>query len=515
MNKVIKFITNKKNLLWILIVVGILIRIISFGSVPGGINVDEAYSGYEAYSISNFGVDSWGYSFPVYLKTWGSGMNALQTYLAIPFVKIFGLSIYSIRLPMLIVSCFSLYAFYLVLKRLFNENVGLVGLAFLCVCPWHIMISRWALESNLAPSFLLFGLLFFLKGLDNNKYYMLSGVFYGLSLYAYAITWMVVPLTLIGLVIYAVVNKKVKSILWCVVSCFILIVFACPLIIFLLVNKGFIEEISTNFISIPKLSLMRGNEISLLNLFKVEQWKNLFLIIFVQTDGLLWNSVSGSGVFYYISIPFLCYGLVVVVKNMIYSLKERKLGSDYVVVYLFTVSVFCDGCITLPNINKINNIWFVLIIFIVIGISNFVTNHKKYKFDLIILYSSFFLAFYINYLGSYGAMIKDNFNSDAKDVIEYVSKFDDKKVYVSNINYSQILFYSRISPKDFRESIKYKNSYSAWLPVESFSNYYFDIDYTCLDEDGIYIVLNDSDIHFDENKYSIILFGKYIVAVPK
>ena len=67
----------------ILLMLGILVRVIWFGAVPGGVNVDEAFSGYEAFSLANFGKDSWEYSFPVYLKAWGSVMNCLQTYLAI------------------------------------------------------------------------------------------------------------------------------------------------------------------------------------------------------------------------------------------------------------------------------------------------------------------------------------------------------------------------------------------------------------------------------------------------
>ena len=515
MKRIIKMFENKKNIFLFLMAFGILVRIICFVIVPGGLNQDEAYSGYEAYSIVNYGVDSWGYSFPVYLKTWGSGMNALQSYLAIPFIKIFGLSVFTIRLPMLIVSCFSLYAFYLLLKELFNENVGLVGLAFLCICPWHIMISRWALESNLAPSFLLIGLLFFVKVLNNNKYFMLSALFYGLSLYAYAITWIVVPLTLLGLCIYALINKKIVSIKHCLISCLVLMIFASPLIMFLLVNKGIINEITTRFISIPKLTLMRESEISLLNLLSLEQWRNIFMILFVQSDGLLWNSVPGSGVFYYISLPFLFYGVFVIFKRMIGKLKNKEFGNEFILFYLLMVSVLCAGCIKNPNINKINNIWLILIMYIVLGICEFVGKYKKYRFDVALLYVLFFLIFYVNYLASYNEEIKVNFNYDAKDVIEHVEKFGNRKIYIEGIRYSQVLFYSQLSPNDFKKSVVYEYDNSRWIPVKSFANYYFEIDYACLDHEGVYVVLKDNGDMFSDDKYNISTFGKYIVAVPK
>lgn len=58
-------------LFFIILAVGIFARVYKFGSLPGGINQDEAYAGYEAYSLLHYGKDSFGYSFPVYFISWG------------------------------------------------------------------------------------------------------------------------------------------------------------------------------------------------------------------------------------------------------------------------------------------------------------------------------------------------------------------------------------------------------------------------------------------------------------
>ena len=63
-----------------------------FGKYLVGLHADEAYAGYEAWSMCHYGYDSWGYKNPVYLRAWGSGMNALNSYLMIPFIAIDGLS---------------------------------------------------------------------------------------------------------------------------------------------------------------------------------------------------------------------------------------------------------------------------------------------------------------------------------------------------------------------------------------------------------------------------------------
>ncbi len=69
----------------LLTLIGIIVRVYDISSALGGMNQDEAYSsGYEAYSMLKYGTDLWGYTFPVYLHTWGVGMSVLNTYLIMP-----------------------------------------------------------------------------------------------------------------------------------------------------------------------------------------------------------------------------------------------------------------------------------------------------------------------------------------------------------------------------------------------------------------------------------------------
>ena len=68
------------------------LRFVALGTVPGGINSDEASSGVEALSILRTGADLWGNHLPVWFPAWGSGMNALYTYLAVPAIWLFGLN---------------------------------------------------------------------------------------------------------------------------------------------------------------------------------------------------------------------------------------------------------------------------------------------------------------------------------------------------------------------------------------------------------------------------------------
>ena len=80
-----KYLGNKKNLHYIIGFIGVLIlaftHLYRITSVPFGLNIDEAGSCYDAWSLAHFGVDRYLNSFPVYFSNFGSGQSALFVYL--------------------------------------------------------------------------------------------------------------------------------------------------------------------------------------------------------------------------------------------------------------------------------------------------------------------------------------------------------------------------------------------------------------------------------------------------
>lgn len=152
-------------------------RSVLLGVIPCGVHADEAFAGYEAYSILNYGKDSWGYSFPVYLTTWGSGMSALESFLMIPFIRLGGLNLVTIRIPQMIMGIISVLVVYLLFSRIADHKKALWAAAMIAVCPWHIMMSRWGLDANLAPAFLLLAMYFSVLGLSKEKYLIVAALF--------------------------------------------------------------------------------------------------------------------------------------------------------------------------------------------------------------------------------------------------------------------------------------------------------------------------------------------------
>lgn len=503
----------------LIIAVGIFVRVFRFGQVPGGFNQDEAFAAYEAYSLLNFGKDSAGYSFPTYFVSWGSGMNVLESYLAIPFMWLFGYSEAVFRLPQLICSIISMPVLYLLLKRLFRQKTALVGLGLLAISPWHIMLSRWGLESNLAPAFLLFGFFFLIKGITKNGYFLLSALFYGISLYSYSITWLVVPLILIGFGIY-LLCARVKINIWILIlSCFILAVFALPHILFLIINQGLMDEIKTSFISIPKMVAMRSGEISLSNIFSAESWKNLLSIVIFQNDGLNWNCIKEFGMFYTFNTVFFVLGLAKLVLNVISDIKAKRFSGSIMIIIGFICTVFVSLIVSGANINKTNSMHIFTLIITSIGIS-FIVNCGKYKkvklSALICLNLAAFALFCGFYFGEYNNTVSPEFRSGVGQAVEFVNSQNCQKVLVDkSIYHSQILFYDKTEQAVFEKTVDYESYPSPYLSAKSFGKYTFDLQYDNIGSYDAYIISSGFADWFANNNFDVYLFDCYGVALPK
>src|SRR5687768_12237216 len=86
-------------LLVVIMIVAAILRLWKLGSIPPGLTPDEASLGYNAYSILKTGRDEYGQLFPTVFKSFGDYKPGLYTYAVIPFVALFGLNEWTVRLP--------------------------------------------------------------------------------------------------------------------------------------------------------------------------------------------------------------------------------------------------------------------------------------------------------------------------------------------------------------------------------------------------------------------------------
>lgn len=510
------------DLLFITIMIlGVFVRVYKFGSVPEGINQDEAYAGYEAYSLLKYGKDSYGYSFPVYFIAWGSGMNVLESYFMMPFIAVFGLKTWVIRIPQLIMAVITLIVCYLIMKRLFNEKAGLLCMFILAVVPWHIMLSRWALESNLAPAFLMIGFYFFVKGMDKQIYYIISAIMYGLSLYAYATIWPFVPLIIFLEIIYAVYRKKIGINKYTVVSFIVLFVMALPLLLFLLVNKGYIDELKLGFISVPKLLYMRSGEISLQNI--PDNFKNIWSIMINQTDGLVTNVYNDYGIFFKITLVLFVVGMFFIIFNTVKDIKKRSNAEmPQLLLLIQFIGGFFLTLLVSVNINRANSIMIPIILIAVYGLYEVInligSNLVLWIVAIVylILFANFTQAYFKNYNNDAGYAFSLGFEEAMEFAMNHAS--DSSMIYVTpSVSQARVMFYSKIPVDEYINTVVYNNYPGAFVGTDSFGKFCMNFDiYNSIniDTEGIYILDTGTDISFlIQAGFEVQQYGYYIVAI--
>ena len=504
-----------KYALIICMLTAILSRIVFLADYPGGIGADEAFAGYEAFSIANYGIDSWGYSYPVYFTTWGSGMSALSSYMMAPFIKMFGLSTLTIRLPQMLMGILTVFVLYLLLRHTSDEKTALLGTFLLAVSPWHIMTSRYGMDANMAPALILLGVYFGVRGFEKGKYFILSALFWGLSLYTYAAIWIFVPVFLFLTLIYCFCTRKLKFSRWLILSFLLLFVLALPLLLFVAVNLEYIDEIVTPFLSIPRLVEFRGDEVSLRALPS-----NIILaikIFFSQNDYNIWNSIPYFGIYYLFSTPFVVAGGVVAVVNAVKGFKEKRFTYDFVlIIWVFTAAMI--AVLQRTNLNRSNDILLALFILLAKGLVWFCGKVKHHAMSVtVVVYVLCFVIFEGYYFTVYQDIISRRQLAGADEALAFASKLyetdDYDYIYVTGeLRQSQVLLYTQYPTEDYVYEVEWKNYPSKYLVAERFGNYYWYEEDDEKDEYGIYVIKSDETADYRQQGYSIKEFDYCAVA---
>lgn len=238
------FINKHRYILLVLIfIVGLFLRFFLLGGNPPSLNWDEASTGYNAFSILKTGKDEYGNFLPLSIRSFDDYKPPLYTYLDVPFVGIFGLTDFAVRLPSAILGTLTILVIYFLVleffpkigqkQEVFSENrfqqeIALLSAFFFAISPWSLQFSRAAYEGNIGLFFLLSGVLFFLKSENKHLYLLFSSASFICALYSYHSFRLVVPLLILVMValFYPYLLKAKKT---AIVSLVILILFAAPI----------------------------------------------------------------------------------------------------------------------------------------------------------------------------------------------------------------------------------------------------------------------------------------------
>ena len=446
-------------------------------------------------------------------------------YAASLFIKIFGNSLFAYRLPQALLGVLSILVLYLLLKKTTNRFTAYIGALLLAVSPWHIISSRWGLDANPAPFLILFALYFFVKGCQDKKtwLYLLSAALFSLSLYTYASTYIVVPIMLVILLIYALVRRYItlKQLLLSGVVC---IVIAVPLAMFWIVNLFKLPEIQTSLFSVPRLTALRSNSVflSLDKDFMSNVIKNigsLFSLLFSYPVRELHNVIDGFNIVYVFTFPLLLLGGFLSFRR---AVKLRSGQFDFVMCAWFTAA-FLFSLIVHQNINRINVLFIPVVYFVAVGI-NFLANRQRelcaVVLCLIMAASGLFVHTYFG--PGYRQQIGQQFMHGFGEAARYADSLDKNTVYCADLytdgrvngGYLVLMYYCGVEPSRFYSTVQYYNNTAEFRFAKSFDRYSFVLpqDMTADEyKDDVFILPADYASRFD-SRYDIERFDNFIVV---
>lgn len=497
----------KLNIVAVIIIfaLAIFLRTYKLESIPSGVNVDEAGMAYDAFCIANFRVDRALNKLPVYFVNFGGGQSVLYGYVTSVFIKLFGFNLTSIRVTAVIFNCLAIGACYLMIRKTIGEKSALLLTLLLTINPWNIMSSRWGLDCNLLAPCLIISLCFLLRA---KKWYdyVLAGISFGVTLYTYAISYIIVPLFLLLSLIYMLYVKKInfKNIIILGIPIF---VFALPLMLMLLVNNGFIDQINW-IITIPKLPNYRSAEVSFKNIItNIKSLDKIFVY-----DDLPFNSLPKFGTLYNFAIILSVCGIGIEIFELIKSIKQKKFKVNSIIFLLFISVAGTMLLIADINISKSNAIYFPLIFFSYSSIHYIyqkqntnlkkdIENNKKIEiiFSRILLllitvmyiinFSMFTYYYFTKYAEDYEH--QQFFEKDLIEAIRQVNgrmELKDKKVYIftgAERPHIYALYANPISPYEFNETRDENDNYGRFIVNEKI-----------IDDSYAYIVRADSDFSY-------------------
>ncbi|MFZ2153372.1 MAG: hypothetical protein WAV41_04995 [Microgenomates group bacterium] len=160
---------KNKILLILILLFSFAIYTFKLSTIPPSAYADEATVGYNAYSILTTGTDEFGQPFPLLFRFFNAYTPGLFVYAAIPFIKLFGISVFSIRILSAITGTISVFFFYKTLSLLSKNS--LVGTAFYTILPWTIFNSRIGYEVMFAATIFNLGCYYLLKNINNISYF--------------------------------------------------------------------------------------------------------------------------------------------------------------------------------------------------------------------------------------------------------------------------------------------------------------------------------------------------------
>ncbi|GAA4588977.1 4-amino-4-deoxy-L-arabinose transferase-like glycosyltransferase [Actinoplanes octamycinicus] len=457
--------------LTLILVIAAAVRLYRFPGVPHGLNQDEVSAGYETLSLLSAGTDRWGTRWPAYFTAFGSGQNVLLSYLNMPFVAVLGPTPLAVRLLPALLGVLTVAVTYALTTRLAGRRAGILAALLLVACPWHVMMSRWSLESNLLPPVMLIAVWLLVVAHQSERRWLLPVSLMPMALvfYAYAAATLVVVLFVAGFlaVRFGTVRRRPLA-TTASVALFGLV--ALPYGMFLLVNQ--ILHRAPGWVSaLPfGVPLLPGSRVSEINTDSLVA-DNVRFAVRGFDDGLPWNVMS----------PYLPFGLVIIPLAAVGGYFALRRRTDVPLLWLgATLPMFF---LVQLNVNRINALFLPLIILAALGLDGIARSIAEARagraviaavLSVALLYHA---AFVQDYFTGYNDLVRTRFAAGLDRALTVAERHTapGQPVYLSDgipLNYLYLLFYRDVDPREFRAHAQIELRGSVYF-VRNYRSFYF------------------------------------------
>ena len=446
-----------------LFLIFLITRLWRIDIIPFGLHYDEAGMAYDAWCLSQYGVDRYLNSWPLYLTNYGGGQSILYAYLCAALFRIFGYHSFLVRLPSILFSSLTLFFGVKITEKLYPGKYmpALAAGILLTICPALILQGRLGIDCYLMLGASTVFLYLFLCAAETGKvrYYIGAGLSGGLLLYTYALTYFVLPLFLAISLFYVLWVKRFSLRGWAAMAV-PMAVLAFPLILIQIINIFDLPEMKLGCFTLTKLNMYRVSEFTG---FDFSKFLSMLRMVFIGNE-LSYTSAPGFFNFYILSIPLFFIGFCSLLWKAWRSIAKRKhVGSIYVLLWFLII--FLLFCNLKPIGYRISGIYFAVVAITVCGLQSllcFLSRKKILKISLSAAFSAFYLVgfarfgFYY-YMGAYTAETNPltHFDILVTEAVEYLAahpEFQNQGTYMAE----PVVYYmlsTLASPYDVRYDI--------------------------------------------------------------
>lgn len=382
----------------------VILRFYKITELPYGINVDEAGMGYDAFSLANYHVDRYLTRFPVYLRNFGGGQSALYAYMCAIFIKFFThgkLTLFAMRFPAALLGICTILFGTMTAKKVFGKNQAILCELLFGILPYYFMQARFGLDCNLMLGFSTISFFCLICAIEKQKnyFFVITGILWGITLYTYALSYIMIMLFLACISFYLLFQKKIKFLQLISMATATFLV-ALPLVLFIYINTFHLPSIQTPLFTIPFLDGYRVSEMSFSNV--LPNIKRCFDSLFFK-DELDYNAFDQYYTLYSISIPFAVLGMGICLYRFFTSIRNKRFSYDSFIVIFFLCVVITGSLIGElgPNTNNLNAAFLPLAFFITCGISYTCNKMGTWRWQTFILIFSVYGVCFVSFLHYY------------------------------------------------------------------------------------------------------------------